>query len=159
MDGWTYTCDPIGSAGLSGVGDRLGSERSTMTTARNRRRAFTIVEVMIVLVIIGLIGAIVGINLVGAAQEARIKTTKATMQNIQAALTLYHGTNGSYPSAAGSLSQLVSSNALQLATSPLDAWNREILFYSDGVDYRLISLGPDGLQDTQDDIVLTPQHQ
>jgi general secretion pathway protein G len=126
---------------------------------RSVRRAFTIVEVMIVLVIIGLIGAIVGINLVGAAQKAREQTTKTTLKNIQAALTLHHGTHGSYPQSAGSLVQLVQTNVLQLAASPVDAWNREILFYSDGVNYQLISVGADGIEDSADDIVVIPEHQ
>jgi general secretion pathway protein G len=132
----------------------LGTNRT-----RSHRRAFTIVEVMIVLVIIGLIGAIVGINLVGAAQKARIQTTTTTLKNIQSALTIYHGSNGSYPQSAGSLMQLVQSNTLQLAATPVDAWNREILFYSDGVNYRLSSVGPDGIEDTEDDIVVVPEHQ
>jgi len=130
----------------------------TMHTTHRRRRAFTIVEVMIVLVIIGLIGAIVGINLVGAAQEARIRTTKSTLQNIQSALKLYHGSNGSYPVSTGDLSTLIQQNILQLSSDPVDAWNRPIMLYCDGVNYTLQSYGPDGVE-SDDDLVLTPDHQ
>lgn len=148
-------CAPIRGGAL-----RQGITNMHHTTrAPIGRRAFTIVEVMIVLVIIGLIGAIVGINLVGAAKKAREQTTQATLKNIQAALTMFHGTNGSYPQSAGSLSALVQQNVLQLTTNPVDAWNREILFYSDGVNYQLISVGADGIEDTADDIIVLPEHQ
>ena len=126
---------------------------------RRGRRAFTIVEVMIVLVIIGLIGAIVGINLVGAAEEARIRTTKATLQNIQSALKMYYGSNGFYPTSSGDLTVLVQQNILQLGSAPLDAWSTPIELYSDGVDYTVRSLGKDKTADTEDDLVVQPDHQ
>lgn len=123
------------------------------------RRAFTIVEVMIVLVIIGLIGAIVGINLVGAAEEARIRTTKATLQNIQSALKLYYGTNGFYPSANGDLTVLVQQNILQLGSEPVDAWSTRIELFSNGTEYTIRSLGKDKTADTEDDLTVQPDHQ
>jgi len=131
----------------------------TRNAVRSVRRGFTIIEVMIVLVIISLIGSIVAINFVGAAQEARIKTTKASLQSVQTALKLYHGTNGSYPTATGDISVLIQQNILQLGEIPKDAWGTPIQLYSDGINYTILSAGPDKAFETDDDLSLQPDHQ
>ncbi len=122
------------------------------------RRGFTILEVMIVLVIIGLIGAIVTVNLVGVSDKARIKQTEASMEQVVAALKLYRSEHGSYPigTGQGALDVLVAENLLE--ESPVDGWNRPFEYYSGGVRYQIISLGPD-LESDADDIIEETKHQ
>jgi general secretion pathway protein G len=125
---------------------------------RRRARAFTILEVMIVLVIIGLIGAIVTVNLVGVSDQARAQQTEASMKTIAQALKMYRGTHGSYPigTGVGSLDVLVVENLLE--ESPVDGWNRPFEYYSAGVQYEIRSLGSD-LESDADDIIEVTKHQ
>lgn len=130
-------------------------------TPRHQRRAFTIIEVMFVLIIIGLIGSIVAFNLVGIGQKARIQSTEASMKQIKAALKMYHGRYGSYPTGIGAqaLDALVTENLLDPGL--LDGWGRAFDYYapaSNGAEYELISYGPDGVDSTEDDIVMYPDH-
>ena len=110
------------------------------------------------LVIIGLIGAIVGINLVGVSDKARRQQTEASMKQIVAALKLYRGVHGSYPvgTGPGSLDVLVADNLLE--ESPMDGWNRPFEYYSAGVAYEIRSLGSD-VETDADDVVEVTKHQ
>lgn len=128
---------------------------------RDHRRAFTIIEVMFVLIIIGLIGSIVAFNLVGIGKKARIQSTEASMKQIMAALKMYHGSYGYYPAAVGpdAIQALVNENLIDPPVQ--DGWGREFDFYSpasNGAAYELISAGPDGIDATEDDIVMYPDN-
>ncbi len=135
-----------------------------MNDSRSRasRRAFTIIEVMFVLIIIGLIGSIVAFNLVGIGQSARVQQTEASMEQIQAALKMYHGRYGSYPSSMGTtaLQALIEERILESGDLH-DAWQTPFDYYSpasNGAAYELISYGPDKIGDTEDDIIIYPEH-
>ncbi|MEO1129472.1 MAG: type II secretion system protein GspG [Planctomycetota bacterium] len=132
---------------------------------RQRRRAragFTILEVLIVLVIIGLIAGIVGLNLVGAAGKARVSTTQATMGNVASALKMYNANYGTYPSGTTGAfpMELLQENLLDADGEPVDAWGRPFLYYSPAQEHawELVSLGEDGQEYTEDDIVLYPKN-
>lgn len=127
---------------------------------RSTRRAFTIIEVMFVLIIIGLIGSIVAFNLVGIGRRARIQTTQQSMKTIQAALKMYHGAYGSFPQAMGTtaLQALIDERFLESGVE--DAWHNQFDYYSpgsNGAAYELISYGPDKTENTEDDIVVYPE--
>ena len=130
--------------------------------ARRQRRAFTIIEVMFVLIIIGLIGSIVAFNLVGIGAKARTKQTKISMNQIAAALKMYHGNYGFYPAVVGpqAIQVLVDENLIDPPV--LDGWGREFDYYapaSNGAAFELISYGPDGPDGSpEDDIVYFPEH-
>ena len=131
------------------------------STRRATRRAFTIIEVMFVLIIIGLIGSIVAFNLVGIGNKARIQQTNASMKNIQTALKMYQGAYGFYPQAMGtsSLQALIDERFLESGLN--DAWGMPFDYYSpasNGATYELISYGPDKTDGTDDDIYVWPEH-
>lgn len=132
------------------------------TRHRRTARAFTILEVMIVLIIIGLIGSIVAFNVVGAAEKARKQQTEASMKTIQAALKMYNGQYGTYPQGigVGGINVLVTENLIE-ADNLSDGWGRDFEYYSpsaSGADYELVSLGKDGVE-SDDDIIIYPAHQ
>lgn len=130
------------------------------TTARLSRHAarpgFSILEVIFVLVIIGIIGSIVGFNLIGMAEKAKIDATKQSMAVIQKGLSSYNLQYSAYPPAQ-SLQLLVDLKILE--KTPVDAWNRPFEYYAPttSFDYELISAGPDGQPQTADDINVHPE--
>jgi general secretion pathway protein G len=126
-------------------------------TVRSARRAFTIIEVMIVLVILGLIGGIVTLNLVGAADDAKIETTKQSMQQVAGGLTMYRTRNNDYPATDTWKSDLRNTFSGDLE----DAWGNELVYFQteDGKAFQLWSNGPDGVPETEDDILVEPDHE
>jgi general secretion pathway protein G len=116
-----------------------------MRSIRKRRRkedGFTLVELMVVIVIIGLLAAIVVINVFPSGDKARITRAKADISTIEQALELYKLSNGSYPSTSDGLNALVNAPAGADASKyqkggylkkiPLDPWNHPYLYASPG---------------------------
>ena len=119
---------------------------------RNRNRlGFTLLELMVVIVIIGILGGILTINLVGAADKAKIAATESSMKTIKAALTMYQTQYSSYPP-TGSLDILHSENLIK--KEMVDAWNMLFDYYSPTQNsaFAIISAGPDKQFETEDDI-------
>ena len=61
-------------------------------------RGFTLIEIMVVVVILGILGALIVPNIVGRPDEARVTAAKSDLQQIGNALDLYRMDNGHYPS-------------------------------------------------------------
>ncbi len=157
---------------MIGQSENVQASEVNMAAGRNNssrilrgvgRAGFTIIEVMIVLVIIGIIGGIVTYNLVGQTDRARISATEQTMATLQGGLTELRAKYGSYPEGSGAFPQEI----FQIVTDISDAWGNPIMYYAPdpyrdyaGGAYVLISAGPDGNLDTlEDNIFLRPKQQ
>lgn len=117
------------------------------------RSAFTLLELVLVMVILGLLASVAAYNLVGTADKARVNATKQSMEVIKAALKDFYFEKGAYPTTAEGLQALVSTGKLE--KMPLDGWKRPFEYVSPGQagrPYDIISLGKDALPDTADDI-------
>lgn len=118
-----------------------------------RRRAgaaFTLLEMMLVVAIIGILMSVAVINLVGRSDETRKKATAASMRTIVTALKGYKADKGVYPT---NLNALVAEKYIEKVFK--DAWKQDFIFASPGAggkDFSLISPGPDLQQGTDDDI-------
>lgn len=122
------------------------------------RSAFTLIEILVVIVVIAILATLVAPNVfqhVGAAKDA---TAKSQIEMLGAALDAYRLDAGAYPSTQQGLQSLVEIPSVDAPTSwrgpylrkavPLDPWNRPYIFLSPGEvnlnSYDLISYGADG---------------
>jgi general secretion pathway protein G len=128
---------------------------------QHTKRAFTLVELMLVVVILGVLVAMVVPRLTGRSEQARKAAAKTDIEsNISLALDMYELDNGSYPESLEALLVKPSSGSENwsgpyLKKKPIDPWGREYQFKSPGVhnkDYDLYSLGSDGAEGGGDDI-------
>ncbi len=121
---------------------------------------FSLVEILVVLVIIGLLVSIVAPNVLRRADEARVQKVKADFKNIETALKLYRLDNFNYPTTEQGLQALVEKPTIDplprnwkqggyLETPPADPWGRPYLYLSPAEfgsgDYDIYSLGADGV--------------
>lgn len=128
----------------------------TPTPARNRRqeRGFTLVEIMVVVVIIGLLAGLVIPNVIGSAETARLEKAASDCSAIYGAATRYAVMNSKVPTMEDLITPDNTGNAY-IEMEPLDPWENEYqIREKDGrLKFEVVSAGPDGYEDTEDDIV------
>ncbi|WP_245820303.1 type II secretion system major pseudopilin GspG [Marinobacter lutaoensis] len=121
------------------------------------QRGFTLIEIMVVMVILGLLVAIVAPNIMGRSDQAKVTIAQTQLKNIQSALDLYRLDNSHYPSTQQGLEALVSKPSGTpeprnwnpdgyLKSVPEDPWGTPYQYVSPGTEgpYDLYSLGSDG---------------
>ena len=129
----------------------------------NSAKGFTLIELMLVVIIIGVLVSMVVPRLVGRSEEARISAAKADINaNISVALDLYELDNGRYPSTQEGLAALmikpvsaVNWKGPYLKRKPVDPWGSEYAYRFPGgrsTDYDLYSFGLDGAEGGDDDV-------
>jgi general secretion pathway protein G len=132
--------------------------RSSKATLRRHQDGFTLIELMVVILIIGLLATIVVQNLRSATDKAKRVKAQADISQIKSALDRYYLDAGSYPTSDEGLPALV---AAPTSTSgndprdwggpyiekiPLDPWGHPYVYQSDGNEYLLKSYGADGVE-------------
>lgn len=124
------------------------------------QRGFTLIEIMVVVIILGLLAGLVLPRIMGQEEEARIKTTRTQIKALEHALDSFKLDNGFYPSTDQGLEALIKKpeigriptrwregGYLKPARIPKDAWGRDFIYISpgnEGREYEIISYGPDG---------------
>ncbi|MBY0113496.1 MAG: type II secretion system protein GspG [Phycisphaerales bacterium] len=120
--------------------------------ARHVRPGFSLLELTLVLVILGVLMAVAAVNVLGQGEKAKIQATKATLATIKNAVNQYHLEQSAFPT---TLQLLVSAKILE-AGKLNDAWQRPLVYDPQGLDadrpFVLFSKGPDGLSPSADDI-------
>ena len=126
---------------------------------------FTLIEIMVVIVILGILVSAVAIKIMGEPEKARQLKARMDIASLETALKLYKLDNGSYPSTEQSLLALVEAPTvgrlprkwrdggyLEKSKVPKDPWGNDYIYLSPGLhsDFDLISYGDDGEQGGED---------
>jgi len=120
---------------------------------------FTLIELMVVLVILGILAGLIVPRMMGRTEEAKQVKTKLQLDGLEAALKLYKLDNGAYPSTEQGLQALVEApktgalpkawregGYLEKKKIPLDGWGNAFVYIQPGTqgEYDLSSNGADG---------------
>jgi len=123
------------------------------------RRGFTLIEIMVVMVILGILAGLIIPRIMGRPEEARRTKARIQIESIETALKLYKLDNGSYPTTEQGLQALVEPPSVgKLASAwreggylekgrvPKDPWDNEYVYLCPGIhgDLDLVSYGADG---------------
>jgi len=116
---------------------------------KSSERGFTLLEIMVVMVIIGVLAALIAPRFIERADEAKVDACKVQMKNISQALKLYRLQHGKYPTSGDGLNALVSAGKegkRYMDSIPKDPWGNEYVYLSPGVhgDFDILSRGADG---------------
>ena len=116
------------------------------------RRGMTLIEIMIVLLILGSIAALLGVNVAGEMKKAKKRQAVILINSLSQALSSYYTDCGSYPSTEEGLQALVERTAscdswgpepYLEKNVPKDPWKMDFIYEQDGSRFVLISLGAD----------------
>ena len=137
----------------------LREKQKTTEPAEHKNSGFTLIEMMVVVIIIGILAALVAPRLMQRADDARVTDAKVQIMNFETALKIFQMDNGFYPSTQQGLDALISEplfgtipenfragGYLGKKTLKPDPWGNEYIYISPGTqgDYDIISYGADG---------------
>jgi len=130
-----------------------------MVMLAKSQRGFTLIELMVVVVILGILAGLIVPRLMGRTDEAKQVKAQVDISAIETALKLYRLDNGNYPTTEQGLLALVEKPTsdpvpekwheggyLEKGKPPRDPWDREYLYLCPGVngEFDIISYGGDG---------------
>jgi general secretion pathway protein G len=126
---------------------------------KNAQAGFTLIELMVVIVILGILAGLIIPRIMGRPDEARQAKAKIQIEALESALKLYKLDNGTYPTTEQGLKALVEAPTignlpknwrqggyLEKGKVPKDPWDNEFVYVCPGShgDFDLSSLGADG---------------
>lgn len=139
---------------------RVVGRRNPLEGTNHRQEGFTLIELMVVIVILGLLIGVIGYRMIGRTEEARRSATVLQIKNLINALQLYRLDNGRYPTTDQGLEALVQKPTggpaprkwaqggyLEGGRIPLDPWGNPYVYLSPGGggrEFEIRSLGADG---------------
>ncbi len=129
-----------------------------MSNAKRHQNGFTLIEIMVVVIIIGILAAIVAPNVIGRVDDANVTKAKSEIRVIDSALKFYRLDNFTYPSTEQGLEALVerpndpnirnwkSGGYLEGGRVPLDPWGNPYQYLNPGTrgEIDIYSFGRDG---------------
>jgi general secretion pathway protein G len=143
-------------------------ETNTFSTSRLlvQRAGFTLIEIMVVIIILGLLATLVIPNITGYTEKAKREKARADIASLEGALELFKADNGFYPTTEQSLDALIIKPSTGRIPAkwmeggyfkkgvPLDPWGNRYVYFAPGrrgEGYEIVSLGTDG-QESDDDV-------
>jgi len=131
---------------------------------KNGNRGFTLIELMVVVVILGILALYIGPKIMGEPEKAKRVKVKMDIASLETALKMYKLDNGVYPSTEQGLQALVEApesgvipkkwrkgGYIEKNKVPKDPWGNEFVYISPGVngDFDIISYGLDGVPEAK----------
>lgn len=124
---------------------------------RRSEKGFSLIELIVVLVILGLLASIVGPRIYNKLARGKEQIAKIQIKELEGALQLFSFDIGRYPNSAEGLDSLIRNPGnleswkgpyLAKTELPLDPWGKPYIYRCPGQhgDYDLLSYGPDGLE-------------
>jgi len=133
--------------------------------SKNKQVGFTLMEVMVVIVIIGMIGGVVVQNVMGNLDKAKLQKSVQDINALETSLSMYKMDNYKYPTTEQGLEALLEATDIEplprrfpdggyIPRLPNDPWGNEYQLLNPGEngDIDIFSMGPDGEEGTEDDI-------
>ena len=123
-------------------------------------RGFTLIELMVVIVILGILAGLIVPRIMGRPEEAKQLKAKLTIESLETSLRLYKLDIGAYPTTEQGLTALITAPGagdmantwreggyIEKGKVPKDPWGNDFIYLSPGVhgDYDIISYGSDGV--------------
>lgn len=128
---------------------------------RKREKGFSLIELIVVLVILGLLAAVVGPKVYDKLAKGKDQIARIQIKEFEGALQLFSFDVGRYPNSSEGLASLVRNPGIDAWRGPYlskdlpkDPWGREYGYRSPGQhgDFDIFSLGADGSEGNEDDI-------
>ena len=130
---------------------------------RKRNAGFTLIEIMVVVMIIGMLAALVSVRVFDIYEKSKRKGAVAQISNFETALAAYRLDNNKYPSTEQGLDALIKQPTMEPVPKnyprggylqgtkeiPLDPWGNPYVYFSPGLngeDFTIISYGADGVE-------------
>lgn len=126
-----------------------------MKLTHSRQSAFTLIEIMVVVVILSILGALIIPNVIDKPEQARVAKAKSDIRAIGTALEFYKLDNNTYPSDEQGLEALVKkpsgypqaknwNPSGYLPRLPIDPWGHPYMYVNEGSKFEVYSYGADG---------------
>lgn len=136
---------------------------TTNTTSKHKiisKKAFTLLELLVVILILGILAAAVVPKVVGAGDKAKVDLTCVNMSSAERTLDMFRMDNGVYPETEEGLAALISnpdsdkyvnySSNAYLKEYPKDAWGGKLIYIKKGSGVEIISYGADRKEGGED---------
>ncbi len=136
---------------------RLFMKKLNSLQGKKQNKGFTLIEIMVVVVILGILATLVVPKIMGRPDEARVVAAKQDIASVMQALNLYRLDNSRYPTTEQGLQALVSPPTTEpvprnykqggyLSRLPVDPWGNSYQFLSPGIngEVDVMSFGADG---------------
>ena len=130
------------------------NRQETRTAREALRQGFTLIEILVVVAIIGMLGAVAVPAYMNYLADARIATTRSLIANVDVAVKSYNMKHGKYPDSLEVLQEPQEDGGDPwLEGEPVDPWGTELKYEKQGKKRpKITSAGPDGEEGTEDDI-------
>ncbi|MFO1078425.1 MAG: type II secretion system major pseudopilin GspG [Planctomycetota bacterium] len=117
-----------------------------------REAGFTLIEIMVVVVILGLLASMVATNAFQHAKEAKIEIARTSVTTIEGAVEMYVLEVGRFPQSLQDLTARDVKGGPYLKSIDKDPWGSDFQLRGDDKDFEVLSCGPDRNEGSEDDI-------